>query len=412
MDTNTNTNMIEAASVSESESKSKSLSTDTDMGTNSHIKWLESRESFPYFIREMTALTMLNKAGVPHVVQLKSVKPDGSLELERYDGDLYDVEDTALETEEQVMYTVYQVLVTMNRFQQLNLSHRDIKPENILSSKDGKQLALCDFGLTRYYSNGHYPDQTTSGVQTAFYRSPELMFQDIIDEIPLSETESDLIGKVNPKNMDIWSLGITALKLLELNDFLPPQIAKGELTLMELYDSYIWLFGSESINYGENSPFLQLIKDMLTINSDMRPDSSTLLSNPIFDCYRDKEPPCTTDFTLFEQTRVSNLLKVLPETENDVRVRKHLHNIAHYHFNNVESASLAVCILYLLPEEERVSVDIMTVIALAAAIFDTEIIDMSISKTLNILAKLDYDIMLPVMHNDIVQRLAKLFKTV
>lgn len=382
---------------------------------DSYLKQPNSKETFPYFVREIAALTMLKKAGVPHVVELKSVKSDGSLELKRYDGDLYDVEDTALETENQVIYTIYRVLVTMSHIQHLNLSHRDIKPENILASKDGNQIAVCDFGLARYYSNGHYPDQTTPSVQTAYYRAPEIMFQDFKDE------ERYEIGKVNPNNMDIWSLGITALKLLDLDDFLPPHIDEDELTMDELYDLYEQMYGPEGlfafhINDAEDSSevvytrFLWLVCDMLTMNSDLRPDAKTLLCRPIFDCYRSYDS--TVDLSQFEQARASDLLKVLPETENDKRIRQHLSSIAHYPFNNVESARLAICILYLLPKEERVSVDIMTVIGLAAAIFDTDIIDMSVSETITLLDKLNYDVMLPVMHEDVVQRLARLFSTV
>ena len=46
------------------------------------------------------------------------------------------------------------------------------------------------------------------------------------------------IGRVNPSNLDVWSLGLTALKLLNLDDFMPPHIAEGELTLEELYGIY------------------------------------------------------------------------------------------------------------------------------------------------------------------------------
>jgi serine/threonine protein kinase len=327
--------------------------------------------------------------------------------LEKYDGDLFDVQDTALRSEDQVVYTVYRVLVTLCHLQYMNLSHRDIKPENILASKNGKRLALCDFGLARYYSNGYYPEHTTPSVQTACYRAPEIMFRDL-----------DSWSRINFKNMDIWSLGITALKLLEL-DFLCPTEDQPTMDLQKLY---MKIYGPDGLfesfiedKKSKNGPFLTkflwLINDMLTLDPALRPDAEALLRHGIFDCYRSGSDSLSRSHLAdFEQARAFNLLKVLPETEISKQVRQHLYNIANYPFNNVESARLAVCMIYLLPKDDREDVDIMTVIALAAAVFDTDTIDMDVSASISMLSKLDYDLMLPVMDKDVVQRLGRLMR--
>jgi len=385
------------------------------------LKRPQSRSKFPYFVREMATLKLLKEANVPHVVRLLDVENDGTLRLERHDGDLYDVEETALSTENDVVRTIYRILVAMTNLQGLHLSHRDIKPENVLSSKSGDRVALCDFGLCRYYSHGQQPAQCTTSVQTAIFRSPELLFAPLVED----DIEVD-IGPVNPHNLDVWSLGLTALKLLNLEDLMPPHIVEGELTLEELYGIYQQYYDGEecdlrtyALSYPDISEFmtdfLLVVSDMLTINSQYRPDPQTLLNNPIFDEYRSTDDIIDSDS--FNEKRVQYLQTIIPEKEEDAMMKSRLMEIAHYHYNNVESARLAICMLYLL-KARGTSLDLETdellelVIALAAAIFDTDVIDMSRTKASKVLKALDYDLLQPVNHPVITQRLAKLFSTV
>jgi len=424
------------------------------------LKRPQSRDKFPYFIREMATLRLLGEANAPYVVQLLGVGDDGTLRLERYDGDLYDVEESALSTENDVVKTVYRILVAMTNLQGLHLSHRDIKPENVLSSRSGDRTALCDFGLCRYYSNMQQPAQCTPLVQTAIYRSPELLFAPLNEDedgasikvgsfhtdssgiIGRSDSHGEImtyhfaerprsevdIGHVNPCNLDVWSLGLTVLKLLNLDDFMPPHIAEGELTLEELYGIYQQNYEGDECDlrtYALSCPeisefmadFLQVVADMLTINSDYRPDPQTLLNNSIFDEYRSTDDIIDADS--FNEKRVQYLQSIIPESEEDVLMRHCLTDIAHYHFNNEECVRLAACILYILKDRGQLTslglgTDELTglVIALAAAIFDTDVVDMSRSKASKVLKALDYDLLQPVNHPVVSQRLTKLFSTV
>jgi serine/threonine protein kinase len=422
MDSHNATEPAEAGRGSQKPSSSGSYG-DIIINDDHVLKRPQSRSKFPYFVREMATLRLLRGANAPYVVHLMGVGDDGTLRLERYDGDLYDVEETALSTEDDVVKTVYRILVAMTNLQGLHLSHRDIKPENVLSSASGDRTALCDFGLCRYYPDRQQPAQCTPSVQTAIFRSPELLFAPLKDD----DIEVD-IGGVDPRNLDVWSLGLTALKLLNLDDFMPPHIAEGELTLEELYGVYQQYYGGDECDlrtYALSCPdisefmtdFLLVVADMLTINSDYRLDPQTLLNNQIFDEYRSKDDIIDADS--FNEERVQYLQSIIPEKETDALMRHRLTEIAHYHFNNVESARLAVCILYLLKDRGQLNSlglepDELTglVTALAAAIFDTDVVDMSRSKASKVLKALDYDLLQPVNHPVVSQRLAKLFSTV
>jgi len=264
------------------------------------------------------------------------------------------------------------------------------------------------------------------------------MFADLLDD----QVDVD-IGPVDPRNLDVWSLGLTALKLLNLDELMPPHIEEGELTLEELYGIYEQQYDGEESdlrNYVHPdmsefmTDFLLLVADMLTINSEHRPDPRTLLNNPIFDIYRSKED--VIDAESFNNRRVQHLRDIIPEKENDIVMRRLLTEIVHYHFNNVESARLAICMLYLLKDRGHLTTEpgsdsdsdsdstqslglgldtnelLNIVIALAAAIFDTDVVDMSRSKASKVLKALDYDLLQPVNHPEISQLLAKLFSTV
>lgn len=401
--------------------------TDTDSGSSSGskgsygditieqdhvVKHARSDLSFPYSVREMSALKLLQKAQIPNIVKLLGINDDGALLLEKFDGDLLDtckLESTV------VMNIVHKILLVMHHMHLLNICHRDIKPDNILSSHDGSQIALCDFGLSRYFPEGQTPEQTTAIVQTSHYRAPELVFKSL---------ENADIGPVKHSNLDIWSLGVTVLHLLDMEDFYPPEpydIDENKLLMDTHYELYVQMYGQNGLlaehvetNQYENGPcmteFLRLICSMLTLNSNNRPDAGTLLSSRVFDNY----PSVAIDVKEFMQKRTSFLMSIIPETESNQSLRDMHYNISYsnYLFNNIESQRLAHCIVYLIPENERSNIDVMTIIGLAVVIFDSDIIDFTKSDILALMKLLDYDLMLPVNDAGVIQRLDKLLSTV
>lgn len=364
-----------------------------------------SMDLYPYMVREVSSLTLLSKAGVPNIVRLKSVQSDGCIELQKYPGDLT---ETVLESNDDVVHAIYRILVMLYNLQSINLYHRDIKPDNILSTNDGN-IVLCDFGLSRYYSCGDNPMQCTSYVQTSGFRAPELLFRNL--------DKSDVTGKPHPINMDIWSLGITALQLMDLDDFI---VHNESLTLSELFDAYCtcYLPGGLLDTYIADIPegsfmaeFLTVVTSMLTINADERPDAEHLLTSPVFDYYRNDDDIMDPEVVRkFEQQRVDQILEILPTEEKDPVMINHLISIDSYHFNNKESAWLAAFLLYRCPD--RNNINIMDIIALSSAVFDTDMVELKDQSWLELFAKFNYDLMFPVTHPLVVHRLVTLFNSV
>jgi serine/threonine protein kinase len=373
-------------------------------------KALRNEQCFPYFIREVSSLKLLNSADVPCVVQLQDVMDNGTIKLEKFDGDLLDYLPT---TFNDVYRMTYQLLVTMCNMSQLHITHRDIKPDNVLTMRDGKRIALCDFGLTRYFSESEVPDQTTPSVQTAQYRSPELIFSDL-----------EGYDTFNPENLDIWSLGVTVLQMLELEDMLPP-LPDDNMTLGDLEDKYIAMYGSDTfsdevvshaLESGISDEFIYLIKCMLTMDYKTRPDPMSILSDAFFDPYRGDNDDII-DGVEFNQSRVRACVKIITEIDQGKHGKLdtgHIETISHCEYIHDDSQHLALllyCKLHAMGKslDEK---DIIAVIGISAAVFDSDLVEVTIPHAVKILKDLNYDLFLPVRDCDVRSGLDKLFNTV
>jgi serine/threonine protein kinase len=90
-----------------------------------------------------------------------------------------------------------QIISAIKYIHQMNLAHRDLKPENILITRNLEVIKICDFGLSRRFSN---PNSFTLDPKGTFqYASPEL-----------------ILAKGSSLSSDIWSLGVILFELLNL----------------------------------------------------------------------------------------------------------------------------------------------------------------------------------------------------
>jgi hypothetical protein len=147
---------------------------------------------------------------------------------------------------------------------------------------------------------------------------------------------------------------------------------------------------------------------MLTIDSELRPDAKTLLSDKIFDPFRKGDE--LIDAVQIEKSRAHNLLDIIPERETNPIMVNNIIDIMHYNFNNIESTRLAVCLCYMLPLNYEPN--IIDVIAIAASIFDSDYIEIEPERAMELLKILNYDLLQPVSDSRVIQRLDMLFSTV
>jgi serine/threonine protein kinase len=92
--------------------------------------------------------------------------------------------------------------LTLEEVHENGVIHRDIKPENMLVN-DQEQLKIIDFNISEVLPADGNVRVTNKFIGTKGYAAPELIIG--------IEKEKSTSGKA----LDIWSLGITLLELLE-----------------------------------------------------------------------------------------------------------------------------------------------------------------------------------------------------
>ena len=172
-------------------------------------------------------------------------------------GDLFDEMNRKYQqqmkfTELEVSQIIGRLLIAVNCMHKHNFVHLDIKPENILcSDKDNKDIRLIDFGFIKYINPeiGFLDPKIYGRPGTPTYVSPEIIQGD----------------NYNFKS-DIWSIGITMLNLLLLeNNF--SRYMYDRQAKYSFVDIYKILF---SLKKQFSEPCIDLLKKMLNINQDKR----------------------------------------------------------------------------------------------------------------------------------------------
>ena len=113
---------------------------------------------------------------------------------------------------------ILQSLAGLKHIHRQNLIHRDIKPANVLvtGNEDTPTIKLCDFGMSRFIHRigEHSVRQMSVGVGTPGYNAPELFSGD--------KPEYNA-------SADIYSMGVTSLSLLDVEEGAPMTAKSGEL---------------------------------------------------------------------------------------------------------------------------------------------------------------------------------------
>lgn len=211
--------------------------------------------------------------------------------------DLGSIIKTQRLSDDHIQFLTYQILRGLKYIHSAGIIHRDLKPSNIAVNEDC-ELKVLDFGLAR-----HTEAEMTGYVATRWYRAPEIM----LNWMRYNQT------------VDIWSVGCIMAELITSRTLFPGKDHIDQLlrimTLCGTPDADFMkkITSEEARSYvrtlpvmkrknfydifkGANPLAIDLLDQMLRLDSDLRPTAEQALAHPYLAQYGDPndEPTATS----------------------------------------------------------------------------------------------------------------------
>jgi len=166
-------------------------------------------------------------------------------------------------SEIEVSQIIGRLLIAVNCIHQHHFVHLDIKPENILcNNQDNRDIKLIDFGMIKYINpTVKILDPRIHGTPgTPGYASPEI-----------------ITGNLYDFKSDIWSVGITMLNLLLLDNNFHKYMydKKAKISYVDIYKI---LGRLKQYNFSKNC--INLLKNMLNVSRPDRFNALQCLQHP------------------------------------------------------------------------------------------------------------------------------------
>ncbi|WRT69084.1 uncharacterized protein IL334_006067 [Kwoniella shivajii] len=251
----------------------KSL-TKIGQGASGGVYTCHDRHGFPVAIKQMNLekqpkqdliineILVMRESAHPNIVNFKDSylwKGDLWVIMEYMEGgSLTDVVTAHCMSEAQIAAVSREVCEGLRHLHSKGVIHRDIKSDNVLLSING-DVKLTDFGFCARIADPLHTKRTTM-VGTPYWMAPEVVKR----------------NEYGPK-VDIWSLGILAIEMLEGE---PPYLNENPVRALYL----IATNGTPKVKDWDrlSTNFRDYLRCTLTVDAEIRPNADQLLMHEFF----------------------------------------------------------------------------------------------------------------------------------